>query len=79
MKPELFTLCDYAVAVPGGKLTIVGTFMTRSGVVQSVHAFGSDPVLAWTFAAFMLVIVVFSFGLLIWRIAIRAMTKKLID
>jgi hypothetical protein len=26
VKPELFTLCDYAVAVPGGKLTIVGTF-----------------------------------------------------
>ena len=26
MKLELFTLCDYAVAVPGGKLTIVGTF-----------------------------------------------------
>jgi cytochrome c-type biogenesis protein CcmF len=49
-------------------LTIVGTFMTRSGVVQSVHAFGSDPVLAWTFGGFMLVIVVVSFGLLIWRL-----------
>src|SRR6202171_1447875 len=30
-------------------LTIYGTFLTRSGVVQSVHAFGSDPVLAWLF------------------------------
>jgi len=49
-------------------LTIVGTFMTRSGVVQSVHAFGADPVLAWTFGAFMLAIVLFSFGLLIWRL-----------
>ena len=49
-------------------LTIVGTFMTRSGVVQSVHAFGSDPVLAWTFGAFMLLIVVVSFGLLLWRL-----------
>jgi len=26
MKVELLTLADYAVAVPGGKLTIVGTF-----------------------------------------------------
>jgi len=26
VKVELLTLCDYAVAVPGGKLTIVGTF-----------------------------------------------------
>ncbi|MCY1055198.1 heme lyase CcmF/NrfE family subunit [Nannocystis sp. SCPEA4] len=49
-------------------LTIVGTFMTRSGVVQSVHAFGADPVLAWTFGAFMLAIVLFSFGLVIWRL-----------
>jgi cytochrome c-type biogenesis protein CcmF len=49
-------------------LTIVGTFMTRSGVVQSVHAFGSDPTLAWTFGAFMLLIVLFSFGLVLWRL-----------
>ena len=30
-------------------LTIFGTFMTRSGVVQSVHAFGEDPELARMF------------------------------
>ena len=34
-------------------LTIFGTFMTRSGVVQSVHAFGQDPMLAWLFTGFM--------------------------
>src|ERR1700730_6109614 len=43
-------------------LTIVGTVMTRSGVVQSVHAFGQDPVLAGLFTGFMIVILVFSFG-----------------
>ncbi len=48
-------------------LTIVGTYMTRSGVVQSVHAFGEDPVLAWTFGVFMIAIVVISFGVLFWR------------
>jgi cytochrome c-type biogenesis protein CcmF len=48
-------------------LSIVGTFMTRSGVVQSVHAFGEDPQLAWTFGVFIGVILVVSFGLLIWR------------
>ncbi|MCB9568099.1 MAG: heme lyase CcmF/NrfE family subunit [Myxococcales bacterium] len=48
-------------------LTIIGTFMTRSGVVESVHAFGEDSDLAWTFGAFMLLIVVFSFGLVLWR------------
>jgi cytochrome c-type biogenesis protein CcmF len=49
-------------------LTIFGTFMTRSGVVQSVHAFGSDVVLARLFTGFMVVILVFSFGLVIYRL-----------
>ena len=43
-------------------LTIFGTFMTRSGVVQSVHAFGDDPILARLFIGFMVVILTFSFG-----------------
>src|SRR3954454_15977166 len=49
-------------------LTIVGTFMTRSGVVVSVHAFCSDQVLARMFAWFMAVILVGSFGLVIYRL-----------
>jgi cytochrome c-type biogenesis protein CcmF len=49
-------------------LTIFGTFMTRSGVVQSVHAFGSDTTLAWLFTAFMVVILTGSFGLVIYRL-----------
>ena len=35
-------------------LTIFGTFMTRSGVVQSVHAFGEDRELACLFTIFMI-------------------------
>jgi cytochrome c-type biogenesis protein CcmF len=49
-------------------LTIFGTFMTRSGVVQSVHAFGEDRELAWMFTVFMVAIVAFSFGLVIHRL-----------
>src|ERR1051325_8155964 len=49
-------------------LTIFGTFMTRSGVVQSVHAFGDDPLLAKLFTAFMVTILTFSFGLVIHRL-----------
>src|SRR3954447_24640654 len=49
-------------------LTIFGTFMTRSGVVQSVHAFGEDRELAWMFAIFMIAIVTFSFGYVIYRL-----------
>src|SRR6266576_1953871 len=47
-------------------LTIFGTFMTRSGVVQSVHAFGEDPVLARMFVGFMVVLLVLSFGMVIY-------------
>src|SRR6187549_2536916 len=49
-------------------LTIFGTFMTRSGVVQSVHAFGEDRELAMMFTTFMMVLLVFSFGFVIYRL-----------
>jgi len=49
-------------------LTIFGTFMTRSGVVQSVHAFGEDRTLAWMFAAFMAVLLAFSFAWVVRRL-----------
>src|ERR1700730_8422233 len=58
-------------------LTIFGTFMTRSGVVQSVHAFGDDPILAKLFTMFMVVIVVFSFSLVIWRLPLLKARNEL--
>jgi cytochrome c-type biogenesis protein CcmF len=58
-------------------LTIFGTFLTRSGVVQSVHAFGEDPTLKWTFLAFMAVIVIVSFGLLLWRLPLLRARNEL--
>jgi cytochrome c-type biogenesis protein CcmF len=48
-------------------LTIFGTFMTRSGIVQSVHAFGQDTQLAWVFTVFMLIVLFVSFGFVIYR------------
>ncbi len=48
-------------------LTIFGTFMTRSGAVQSVHAFGEDNVLAIDFIVFMAAILVVSIGLIVYR------------
>jgi cytochrome c-type biogenesis protein CcmF len=49
-------------------LTIFGTFMTRSGIVQSVHAFGQDTQLAWIFTIFMSVTLIVSFGFVIKRL-----------
>jgi cytochrome c-type biogenesis protein CcmF len=49
-------------------LTIFGTFMTRSGIVQSVHAFGQDTKLGWIFTIFMAIILLVSFGFVIKRL-----------
>jgi cytochrome c-type biogenesis protein CcmF len=58
-------------------LTIFGTFMTRSGVVQSVHAFGEDIELARMFTVFMVTILVFSFGFVIYRLPLLRARNEL--
>ena len=47
-------------------LTILGTFLTRSGVIGSVHAF-TQSVIGPLFLGFLGVILVVSTGLLLWR------------
>jgi len=47
-------------------LTILGTFLTRSGVLNSVHAFSESDIGPWLLAAFG-VVVVASVGLIGWR------------
>lgn len=47
-------------------LSILGTFLTRSGVVSSVHAFGSGPV-GPAFLGFFIVVMLGSLLLLAWR------------
>lgn len=58
-------------------LTVIATFLTRSGVVQSVHAFGSDPILKISFLIFIGIMAVFSYGLLIYRIPLLRSRGKL--
>jgi cytochrome c-type biogenesis protein CcmF len=47
-------------------LTILGTFLTRSGVVESVHAFSEGSVGPWLLAFFGLIVAV-TLGLIAWR------------
>src|SRR5216110_1810573 len=58
-------------------LTIFGTFMTRSGVVQSVHAFGEDIALARMFTGFMIAIITISFGFVIYRLPLLRSRNEL--
>lgn len=46
--------------------TVLGTFLTRSGVVESVHAFGSGPI-GPLFLGFFMVLLVLGVGLATWR------------
>ncbi|MBD3163369.1 MAG: heme lyase CcmF/NrfE family subunit [Candidatus Latescibacteria bacterium] len=47
-------------------LTIMGTFITRSGLISSVHTFARSPIGPW-FAGFLAFLTIGAFGLLIWR------------
>jgi cytochrome c-type biogenesis protein CcmF len=58
-------------------LTIFGTFLTRSGVVSSVHAFGEDPELAWMFTVFMVFLLTVSFGLVVYRMPLLRSRNEL--
>jgi cytochrome c-type biogenesis protein CcmF len=58
-------------------LTIFGTFLTRSGVVQSVHAFGEDPEMARLFTIFMTSILVFGFGWVFYRLPLLKARNEL--
>jgi cytochrome c-type biogenesis protein CcmF len=56
-------------------LSIFGTFLTRSGLINSIHSFAQSPIGAW-FLGFIGVAVTFSTVLILWRLPLlRARTK----
>jgi cytochrome c-type biogenesis protein CcmF len=62
----LFRTWNLSLAIATFALTILGTFFTRSGILQSVHAFSSST-LGPLLISFFLVVVGGSVALLIWR------------
>ncbi len=50
-----------------GTMAIVGTFLVRSGILSSIHAFVSDPTLNISFVSLIGVMLAGSVGLMIWR------------
>ncbi|HUG64172.1 MAG TPA: heme lyase CcmF/NrfE family subunit [Gaiellaceae bacterium] len=56
-------------------LSLFGTFLTRSGVVNSIHSFTQSSIGPW-FLAFIALVVAASLGLLFWRLPqLRSPTK----
>ncbi|MER3412088.1 MAG: cytochrome C biogenesis protein, partial [Thermoleophilia bacterium] len=56
-------------------LSLFGTFLTRSGVVNSIHSFTQSSIGSW-FLGFIVLVVVFSIGLILRRLPLlRARTR----
>ena len=47
--------------------TILATWTTRTGLIQSVHAFGRRDLLVWILTGFLLAVAAASIGLIAWR------------
>jgi cytochrome c-type biogenesis protein CcmF len=57
-------------------LSLFGTFLTRSGVIDSIHSFSQSPIGGW-FLAFLALMVVFSVALIYWRLPLLRTKTKL--
>jgi cytochrome c-type biogenesis protein CcmF len=57
----------HALVIATFVLTLVGTFLTRSGVVESVHSFTASAIGPW-FAIAIVVTLTAALGLLVWRL-----------
>jgi cytochrome c-type biogenesis protein CcmF len=57
------------------ELSVFGTFLTRSGVVNSIHSFAKSPIGGW-FLAFVVVSSLFAVAVIVWRLPLlKARTK----
>src|SRR4029077_3739129 len=57
------------------ELSIFGTFLTRSGVINSIHSFARSSIGGWVLM-FVVVTALFSLTLILWRLPLlRARTK----
>ena len=55
------------LAIAAFSLSLLGTFLVRSGVLTSVHAFATDPTRGIFILAFLVVVIGFSLALFAWR------------
>ena len=63
----LFTSWTLLLAISAFSLSLLGTFLVRSGIIVSVHAFATDPTRGLFILAFLAVVVVGALTLYAWR------------
>jgi cytochrome c-type biogenesis protein CcmF len=66
-KRGMLKVWNASLILATGSLAIVGTFLVRSGILSSIHAFVSDPTLNISFVALISVMVIGSISLVVWR------------
>jgi cytochrome c-type biogenesis protein CcmF len=63
---QMLKIWNMVLAILTFELTIFGTFLTRSGFIQSVHAFAQSSI-GYYFLAFMGLVLVVAAALIVWR------------
>jgi cytochrome c-type biogenesis protein CcmF len=66
-KRGMLKVWNASLVLASGTLAIIGTFLVRSGILSSIHAFVSDPTLNFSFVGLIAVMVVGSVSLVMWR------------
>ncbi|MGI9183864.1 MAG: heme lyase CcmF/NrfE family subunit [Solirubrobacteraceae bacterium] len=66
-KRGMLKVWNASLVLASGTLAIIGTFLVRSGILSSIHAFVSDPTLNFSFVALIAVMVLGSVALVTWR------------
>ncbi len=63
----LFTSWTLLLAVSAFSLSLLGTFLVRSGIIVSVHAFATDPTRGIFILSFLAIVVLGALALYAWR------------
>ncbi len=66
-KRGMLKIWNVSLILGTGTMSIIGTFLVRSGILSSIHAFVSDPTLNIAFVLLIATMLCASIGLVIWR------------
>jgi cytochrome c-type biogenesis protein CcmF len=66
-KRGMLKVWNASLVLAAGCLAVLGTFLVRSGILSSIHAFVSDPTLNISFVVLIALMVIGSIGLVTWR------------
>src|SRR5262249_60238354 len=75
-KRGMLRIWNMVLVIGAFSLSLFGTFLTRSGVVNSIHSFTQSSIGPW-FLGFIAVVVTVSVGLVLWRLPLLRSPTRL--